>query len=184
MDLTKHRSFCNTIGFMSTGYIGSRWKVTRAHRQLSLPVTLTIQSMYSETLVYTPGSIGRAHPSPWLTMPATYHLFRLFGSLQSNGPPLSPWQVSCPPLRYPAHISLPSMSVWCVHSARIGTSTSRMLSAENNVEKNASTSKYYILQMFLDAACDVFVCGQTLIRVRATILFSGFPSSYLKPRKI
>lgn len=98
----------------------------------NLPVTLMIQSMNSATLVYTPGSIGLAHPSPWLTMPATYHLFRLFGSLQSNGPPLSPWHVSWPPLKYPAHISPPSMSVLCVHSASIGTSTSRILSAKTS----------------------------------------------------
>lgn len=108
-------------------------KCVYTHLSVSTPVTLTIQSTNNATLVYTPGSIGLAQPSPWLTMPATYHLFRLCGSRHSNGPPLSPWHVSCPPFRYPAHISLPSMSVWCVHSGRIGTSTSRMLSATRRV---------------------------------------------------
>ena len=53
------------------------------------------------TLAYTPGKSARAHPFPQLTTPA---ITALPLSLQTYGPPESPWQESLPPtLGYPAH---------------------------------------------------------------------------------
>ena len=58
------------------------------------------QSKTVVTLAYTPGLLGRAHPIPQLTTPA---MTALPLSLQTNGPPESPWQASLPPtLGYPA----------------------------------------------------------------------------------
>ena len=54
------------------------------------------------TLAYTPGNSGVAHPWPQLTTPA---ITALPFSLQTNGPPESPWQESLPPTPgYPAQI--------------------------------------------------------------------------------
>ncbi len=53
----------------------------------------------------TVGLLGRAHPSPQLTIPAWSHEFPPAGT--SSGPPLSPKHESRPPSEYPAQIIEP-----------------------------------------------------------------------------
>ena len=59
-----------------------------------------IQFKATVTLAYTPGKSASAHPFPQLTIPA---MIALPLSLQTKGPPESPWQASLPPVPgYPA----------------------------------------------------------------------------------
>ena len=67
---------------------------------LLLTMLDSIQFKTVVTLAYTPGKLARAHPFPQLTTPA---MTGLPLSLQTYGPPESPWQASLPPtLGYPA----------------------------------------------------------------------------------
>lgn len=50
-------------------------------------VTWSIQSIYSEIFVYTPGSLGRAHPTPQETRPINVERPFLYAV---KGPPESP----------------------------------------------------------------------------------------------
>ena len=56
---------------------------------------LTLTSATAETLVYTPGWLASPHPVPQDTSPMSR-------PPATSGPPLSPWQASCPPPFAPA----------------------------------------------------------------------------------
>ena len=85
-----------------------------------------IQSKILVTLAYTPGFLGTAHPYPKLTIPA---ITALPLSLQTNGPPESPWQESLPPSGYAAQsmesviTNVPSYKDWHSLLVIVGTLT-------------------------------------------------------------
>lgn len=64
-----------------------------------------IQSSAELTLAYTPGYPAPAHPIPQETTPTSVWA-PVLSSIDTSGPPLSPWHESFPPSSYPAQSML------------------------------------------------------------------------------
>lgn len=66
-------------------------------------------------------------PSPLVCTLVEQPMFRY---LHRRGPPLSPWQLSFPPIQYPAQMSWAFWSDLCLQYGKIGSSTSCISSAK------------------------------------------------------
>ena len=122
--------------FRLVSFGSESFKMTSLYKKLSVfAMTSTIQDRISSLLIsvmYTQGFFSLAHPEPQLTTPANKYVPF---SLQTSGPPLTPWQLPFRPSSYPAQIIRSVIDWFCrlyflIQSSRaiIGASATRMRS--------------------------------------------------------